>query len=248
MANEEIDRLSQLPTSWTVVMKAHAESGAPDEMRQARQVLLARYETVARRYLIAALRHEANAADAAEDCLQELALRFMKGSFKGADPAKGRFRNYLKAVLLNLVTDFQRRHRFEPQPLGTLDPVAAGEPPADSGQEFQNIWRDELLASSLRILEESDRQSGQHLFTVLRHRMDNPDLRSEDLAGRLTEIVGKEVTANWVRKRLHFAREKFSQILLDEVRRSLDNPSDQDVEQELVEVGLFEYCRSALTR
>jgi hypothetical protein len=56
------------------------------------------------------------------------------------------------------------------------------------------------------------------------------------------------VTAEWVRKRLFLAREKFTDLLLDEVARSLGDPSADEVEQELIDLGLFDYCRAALER
>ena len=60
--------------------------------------------------------------------------------------------------------------------------------------------------------------------------------------------IGKAVTPEWVRKRLHVAREKFTDLLLDEVARSLEDPAAEDLEQELIDLGLHEYCRAALAR
>jgi hypothetical protein len=36
--------------------------------------------------------------------------------------------------------------------------------------------------------------------------------------------------------------------LLDEVRHSLENPEADHLEEELIELGLLEYCRPALER
>jgi hypothetical protein len=47
---------------------------------------------------------------------------------------------------------------------------------------------------------------------------------------------------------LHRAREKFAVLLLDEVRNSLESQDPEQLEQELLELRLFEYCRPALAR
>ena len=61
-------------------------------------------------------------------------------------------------------------------------------------------------------------------------------------------FAGKPVTAGWVRKRLYLAREKLGELLLEEIRQSLDTPSEADMVQELIELNLLKYCRSALER
>ena len=56
------------------------------------------------------------------------------------------------------------------------------------------------------------------------------------------------MTAVGVRQTLHRAREKFGALLLDEVIHSLENPGPEQVEEELAELGLLDYCRPALER
>jgi hypothetical protein len=45
---------------------------------------------------------------------------------------------------------------------------------------------------------------------------------------------------------LHRAREKFAEILVDEVLHTLAEPTLQDLEQELIDVDLHEFCSPAL--
>jgi hypothetical protein len=71
-------------------------------------------------------------------------------------------------------------------------------------------------------------------------------LRSADLAGQLGALLGKPVSAAWVRQTLHRARHKFAQFLVAEVQGTLDNPTAGQLEEELGELGLLEYCRPAL--
>jgi RNA polymerase sigma-70 factor (ECF subfamily) len=84
------DRLSQISTTWTMLLEAHDPAG---EIRVARKQLFDRYEAAIRAYLTGALRDR----DAAEECFQTFALRFVRGDFKGANPQRGSFRKYLKS-------------------------------------------------------------------------------------------------------------------------------------------------------
>ena len=68
------------------------------------------------------------------------------------------------------------------------------------------------------------------------------------MAEHLTAQLRKPLTAVGVRQVLHRAREKFADLLLDEVAHSLDSPTAEQLEQELVELGLLDYCRPALER
>src|SRR5262249_44107132 len=97
MKNERSEnaRLSRIETFWPVVTKAHGSSA--DAAAAARQ-LVQRYAQAVYRYLLGALRD----ADAADELTQEFALRFMRGALHGADPARGRFRDFVKGVLFHL--------------------------------------------------------------------------------------------------------------------------------------------------
>ena len=87
---------------------------------------------------------------------------------------------------------------------------------------------------------------GQPYYQVLRFRVEHPELTSQQRAEQLSEQLGKSMTAAGERQLLHRARERFSEILLDEVRRSL-GPSGRDyLEEELAELNLLKYCQNAL--
>jgi hypothetical protein len=104
------------------------------------------------------------------------------------------------------------------------------------------------MARAWEGLERVERQTGQPLYTVLRFRTDHPGVRSPRMADQLSQRLGKPVTAEWVRKRLFHARQQFTDFLLAEVARSLGQPSREELEQELVGLGLLDYCRPALER
>ena len=58
--------------------------------------------------------------------------------------------------------------------------------------------------------------------------------------------MGKAYTIHGVRQAPHRAREKFSDLLVDEVAQTLENPSEEEIERELIDLRLLSYCRSAL--
>jgi len=237
--------LSQLATCWTLFNQAHDTETPAEIVQAARNQLLQRYEPVVRCYLGKLLRSCPNHAEAVEDCVQTFALRFLSGSFGRADPCRGRFRDYLKTAVRNLAISYQRPDRVRSRPLE--EDYEADENPCSSEEEaeFLKVWRDELFNRALQALAEEDERSGKRLHSVLRMRMDYPDMRSAEMAERLSAVFGKPVDAGWVRKRLLQARERFTQLLLREVADSLDQPTRERVEEELLALGLLDYCRSA---
>src|SRR5690242_7685201 len=104
-------RLSRISTLWTIV--AHAKGGPGEAACAAQQELLRRYSRAVHRYLLGALRNP----DAADELAQEFALRFLRGQCKGADPQRGRFRDYLKGTLSHLVAEYYRRQAALAKPL-----------------------------------------------------------------------------------------------------------------------------------
>ena len=127
-ANETVDdkqtehHLSSISTVWTMLRKAHGDS--PGSAAIAWQELMQRDCGAAYRYLLRAVRDP----HVAEDLSQEFALRFIRGRFRHADPGRGRFRDYVKSALFNLVHDHRRRQAREPRPGSAESEVA--DPPA----------------------------------------------------------------------------------------------------------------------
>jgi len=241
---EQPYRISQIQTLWTVLGQAGGE-GTTRAVSAAQEQLLARYGKAVYRYLLGALRD----TEVADEVYQEFALRFVRGDLAGADPTRGRFRDYLKGVLSHLVGDHYRRKRKQPLALNPEhEPAAAAEEPALSDEDFLASWRNELLGRAWSALAAHEQQNGQPFHTVLQYRAAHPEARSEQMAQELSDQMGKPVNAAWVRQTLHRAREKFAEILLDEVVQTLRNPTMSDLEQELIDIGLIEYCRPVLAQ
>ena len=245
MNNDDL-HLSRIPTVWSMVRRAHDDHTA---VQSAQQSLLDRYGGAVRRYALAALRDE----DAADEVLQEFALRFVRGDFASADPERGRFRAFVKTVVYRLIVDYQRRGKRQlregPMHSNISEPEDAGNSPnEDDDRMFRASWRDELLAAAWEKLAEDEQQSGKPHHTVLRYRVDHPEFRSPELAAGLSEKLGKPVNAGAARVLLHRARDAFADLLLAEVTESLAEGSLDEAEQELIELDLLEYCRPALDR
>ena len=207
--------------------------------------MLDRYGRGIKRYLLGALRDQT----AADDAYQEFALRFLNGDFRSADPEKGRFRNFLKTILYRLVVEHYRgnKRRRSPQ-MGSQFPEPEVIDERESDQQFKQSWCDELLKRSWDALKDLQQNSGRPVFTVMQTRVQHPNLRSKEFAAELSKELGKPISVSNVRVMLHRSRDEFAQLLLQEVSDTLDNPSRATVEEELIELGLLEYCRPALER
>jgi DNA-directed RNA polymerase specialized sigma24 family protein len=238
------ERLSRMTTCWTQVLQA---VGGPDSaLTAAQQALLVRYGGAVYRYLRAALKDP----DVAEELAQEFAYRVVRGDLRGADPERGRFRDYIRTAVFHLVAGYQRRQRRTPQsqPLPAEAPeLAVVEPPsATAEREYQDLWRDELLAKAWEELHAIEKHTGQPWYTMLLLRSEEPDLKSDRMAERLSPRLGRPLTAAGVRQTLHRARVKFAELLVAEVGRSLETSMPDRIEQELIDLGLLPYCREAL--
>jgi DNA-directed RNA polymerase specialized sigma24 family protein len=240
---KEEDRLSQIETLWSVVLDANAQSATA--RFQAQSQLLARYGAAIQRYLLGALRD----SNAAEDAYQEFAVKFLKGDFRNASPEKGRFRGFLKVVLSRIVANHYRSMTRKPTAqLDSAYQVADPLPNDQWEQEFFTAWRDQMLAEAWSRMGEEELQSQRPWMTVLRLRVENPEWNSIELAGELAERIDQSITPARVRVILHRAREKFANYLIDAVSDTLRVDSLDEVEEELAELKLLQYCQRAIEK
>jgi RNA polymerase sigma-70 factor (ECF subfamily) len=248
-------RLADVATHWSRVLQAQETQG--DTAARARNDLLVRYHEAVQRYLRAELRDD----NAADQLYSDFAVRVLSVDpfLKRADPERGRFRDYLKAVLRRMVFDHYRargREAGKREPLlpdGDNEPTA---PPASAEEDrrFAESWRQEMVNHAWRGLDQAEKQSGQPYYTSARLQEEQPGLRSAQLAEKLTAALGRPYTAAGVRKLVQRGRELFGELLVREVARSLRDAPGMSVnkdrlEQELIDLGLlFSYCKEALER
>jgi RNA polymerase sigma-70 factor (ECF subfamily) len=231
------DRLTSISTMWTVLRAAH--EGRPSEAAHAQEILLGRYGGAVYRYLLSAVR----APDVAEDLTQEFALRLVQGRFRHVSPERGRFRSYVKTVLFHMVSEHRQRSRqLVRTPLPDGMDVAApdeGGPQIEGDQQFLASWRDELLARAWSALQTAHPES----YTVLKYKSQRADATAEELAAHVSGVHGKPASAAAARQCLRRARDRFANLLIDEVAHSLDEPNEEAVQEELRDLGLMQYCR-----
>jgi RNA polymerase sigma-70 factor (ECF subfamily) len=226
------ERLSRISTVWTVVRQAHgAQAG------EALGFLVERYGKAVRRYLLAAVRDP----HVADDLAQEFALSVLRGGLRGADPERGRFRNYVKTALFNLVSGYRRKQRgcVAGCAVPGLPPTPAADEEAD--RLFLESWRDQLLERAWRGLAGASPKG----YAVLRLRAEQPRMASHRMAERLTAELGEPISADAVRKTLERARALFARLLVEEVACSVEPPTAERVEEELAELRLLEFCCGA---
>jgi RNA polymerase sigma-70 factor (ECF subfamily) len=242
MENVEVDpRLSELSTQWTLVFQT--QSGTPEQANQAACQLICRYAGAVHRYLLKALKDP----EAAAELDQEFAVRFLRGDFRHGDPSRGRFRDYVKRAVQNLMNDYYRRKRRDvPLDSAIGEPVAPEDGSEQFDRQFVHSWRNDLLDRAWGAIEEFERTTGQPYHTVLRYRVNNPNLTSGDLAQRLSQTLGRSVSSGAFRQALQRARQRYADYLVDEVGSSLDHPTREAIEEELGELGLLEHCRPYL--
>jgi RNA polymerase sigma-70 factor (ECF subfamily) len=240
------DRLSQISTMWTALVRAHGSG--PDADHQLLARLIERYQGAAYRYLTAAT----GDSDVAAELFQEFAVRFLRGDFRRASPDRGRFRDYLRTTLINLVR--RRPGVARPGPAAAVEPdqLAAGteDPAAAADESFLAHWRQSLLEAAWKGLEEAERTGGPPYFTALRFRADRPDAPSGEVATALTERLkpAEPFTDAGVRKLLQRGREMLTDLLVAEVAASVPTEDQERLAQELIDLGFYGYCRKALER
>jgi RNA polymerase sigma factor (sigma-70 family) len=246
--DEEIlqSRLSRISTIWDIF--GRSRESASDAAKDRWAMLLQRYQGAIYRYLLGAVRD----ADAADELFQEFALRCLQGAFRGADPQRGRFRDYLKTTIYHLIVDYQKKRQRSPLPLNleVAEPEAPQAGITESEYQFIKSWREDLLARAWAELAKAEQSGGQPYYSVLKFKAENPDADSDQMADSLTKLLSPEkpFTGSGIRKTLQRARAKFAETLIDDVVESLENHSAEELEQELNELRLLPYCRSALER
>lgn len=239
---EGLERLSQIETLWSVVRQAHETDES--HARGAQRRLLELYGSAIKRYLNTKLPDPA----AADDVYQDFAIKFVRGDFQSVTPEKGRFRTFIRTVLFRQVADFyrSRKRRGDVQlDVNLIEPVARSDDEARD-EQFAEVWRDEMLKKAWDALYDLEESSGKPWYSVLQLRVKNPELRSAQLAEAVGKQLDKPMTAANVRVQLHRAREKFSVLLIEVVADSLGSTSPDEIEDELADLELLEYCRAAL--
>ncbi len=231
-------RLSQIKTNWSQLFAANQPTG--EATTEAQRELLINYSGAVFRYLQGAARNEHVALDLAQD----FAVRFLRGDFRAVDPEKGRFRDFLKRILSNLVNDHFRRQKAEQN---RVHAAAQNEIQYDEPIEtdaFEHDWVLEILRRTWEALEQHQTEHNTAYYVVLRARAESAELNSRQLCEVLSKALPlHSVNEAWVRQNLSRARKVFATLLRAEVAATLKDRRPQSVDEELVALGLLKYCQ-----
>ena len=237
MTSKFENRLSHITTHWDELIAAHDSECFDQEGAKLRGELLRRYSGCVFQYILGATKSH----HAAEDLTQEFALRFVRGDFRNANPNQGRFRDYLKVSLRNLVTDYFRtkpkEKNFESIGHNQIQSAAFESLELD----FAEQWRQRVLSIAWNSLKEFESAKQTQYYSVLFLRTEYPNSSSEELAILFSQQSGNQVKADWVRQTLRRARLKFAELLIEEVGKTLNSNSRQEIRDELAELGLKKY-------
>ncbi len=239
--DENEKRLDQVVTQWSLLRLAHGP--APADSTQARKTLLLRYSGAIRSYVGALVKDDADADEVAQDCL----VRMLKGDFASADPTKGRFRDFLKVAVKNMVrTHWDKKNRRTGVAYDVTQHEQTAEEDAAEDAWTAN-WQRTVLDATWRSLEAFQRaNNGCVYYTLLQLRAANPDDDSPQLAEKLSDATKKPWRADAARQQLRRARLRFAQLLLEELSRSMKNATPDEIEEDLIDLGLMEYVRPFL--
>ena len=215
-------RLDGIDTRWSLIREAHL-SGAAHNATAARQVLVLRYAKAIRRYVGGIVKSSADADELSQDAI----LRLMAGDFAGADPNRGRFRDLLKTAVRNMVHNHWAKSNRRRAAALDVDVVASADQP---DAEWDAAWRQAVLDLAWAGLREHQRENpGNHAHTLLRLRIEFPDIDSDALAAKLAEKTGTPVRADACRQMLRRARLRFAEVLVREIGLGLADPAPQRV-------------------
>lgn len=226
-------------THWSIVRDAVR----PDDAA-AKQALASLCET----YwypLYAYFRRSGKSSHDAEDLTQGFFARLLANkTLAAADPEKGHLRTFLLACARNFLADDYDRASAQKRDrslLVSFDALNAEERYAGEPQDvltpdrlFQRKWALTVLEQSLKTLgEEYERRGQEAVFAELRPFLGfgaGPKQRYEEVSARMGIPVGT------LKNQVFRLRERWRQLLFEQVGNTLTNPTHDDIKAELSEL------------
>ena len=237
-----IPRLDAMTTRWSLIQRAHGEQ--PTAANDARRVLVLRYAPVIKSYIRGITKDEI----AADELSQDVVVRLMQGDFGGVDPGRGRFRDFLKTAIRNMVRNYWSREKI--RSTADLDLISADIKDDSAGMEadaWDQRWKNRVLELTWSGLNQYEQQNPQSLaHTILQLRTGFPDDSSEQLAKRLSQELGKTIRPDAFRQSLRRARVQFAECLVQELADGLENPTREGIEEELIQLQFLDLVRDLL--
>jgi hypothetical protein len=105
-----------------------------------------------------------------------------------------------------------------------------------------------MLGEAWQALALFQEESGCPYHTVLSLRVEHAGKPSAALARLTGDRLGRPLGEDAFRQLLRRARQKFADLLVDAVARTLFARDDSSVAEELSDLGLLPWCRQAVAR
>jgi RNA polymerase sigma-70 factor (ECF subfamily) len=181
----------------------------------------------------------------AEDLTQGFFARLLeKGTFAAADPGKGRLRTFLLTDARNFMNDEHGRAVARKRGGGILHVVAGAQAEERYAREavddlspdrlFQRRWALTIVEHSLRELRREFEASGKaQVFAALRPFLgfcSDPERSYDEIA------VTLGVPAGTLKSQVFRLRERWRELLFEQVAETLDRPTEEEIKGELMEL------------
>lgn len=198
-----------------------------------------RYSPAIRAYLLALLQEPNDADDVSQDFL----LHFLQRGLTAATPDRGRFRDYLKVSVRRAALAHLRKSAHRCQADGiSAEEAASDESAADD--EWRQQWRACLLERALRGIERHVREHpGCGYEVALEIARELPEADSQERARVAGQRLGRCVSAAAFRQMLCRARSLFKAVLIQEVAKTLRDPTTDSIDEELADLELLALVR-----
>jgi RNA polymerase sigma-70 factor (ECF subfamily) len=226
-------------TRWSLVQRANGV--IDDEALQALAVLCDSYWYPVYAYI----RRSGHGPHDAEDLTQGFFARLLeKGTLAHADPAKGRLRTFLLTCVRNYLHNEHERASAQRRGADLLTSFDAGwaeerfaSEPADDltpDRLYQRRWALTLLEFTLQVLEQDYSADGKReLFAALRPCLGFMKEKAPDYAALATRLHCAEST---VKSHVFRLRQRWREILFQQVSITLDDPTSDEIKGELAEL------------
>lgn len=216
-------------TQWSAVVAATADGAALE-------VLLRSYWGAIYAYVRRCGHTQEEAADLVQEFIAQVVLE--RGLISKADPARGRFRTFLKAAVRHFLIDQHRRATAKTRSPATPalggDALKAVEPRGgdDPSAAFDRQWATTLLATALGRVREECESSGQQVHWAAFNRSVIEPVLGRTRARPLDEMaaeLGLESAAKFSAM-VQTVRRKFRRVLRSVVEETLLDPSEAEDE------------------
>ncbi|MGE3808140.1 MAG: hypothetical protein AB7K24_26050 [Gemmataceae bacterium] len=221
-------------TDWSSVGRI-GRAGAATERSER---VLINYWLAAHSYLMALVNRDEELANELSD---EFALRFLRGDFSKATPEKGRFRDYIKAVLRNLVAEHFRKQTARARHSERVDFENLSNERIEA--EFLDNLRSAIVASAMQRLALFQKDHGTPYYTALQLRSSHPDASMARLARLLTQQTKQPYATDYLRQIIHRARERLASFVVERVRNACRCATAEELREELHSLQLWESCK-----